>query len=100
MKDPLTAEAERNVQELESWYKNDMEVKKSIEELKTTTQEEMARLGVGIGESMNVVTEKVHCLRTAVRQEAQDIKDQLGQMHQSIDRLSSSAAGSQSGGGM
>jgi len=71
LKDPLTAEPERNLQELESWYKNDMEVKKAIEELKTT-----------------------------FRQDARDIKDRLGEVHQSIDRLSSSAAGSQSGGGM
>lgn len=100
LKNPLTADDQRNLQELESWYKNDMEVKKSIQDLKTTTQEVregMARLEVGLGESTNVVTEKV---QTAVRQEAQDIKVQLGEMHQSIDRLSSLAAGSQSGAGM
>ena len=28
--DPLTAEDERNLQELEAWYKSDMDVKKSI----------------------------------------------------------------------
>ena len=31
--DPLTTEDERNVQELEAWYKNDMEIKKSIDEV-------------------------------------------------------------------
>ena len=30
--DPLTTEDERNVQELEAWYKSDMEIKKSIDE--------------------------------------------------------------------
>lgn len=31
--DPLTVEDERNVQELEAWYKSDMEVKKSMEKV-------------------------------------------------------------------
>ena len=31
--DPLTTEDERNVQELEAWYKTDMEIKKSIDEV-------------------------------------------------------------------
>ena len=30
--DPLTTEDERNVQELKAWYKDDMEIKKSIDE--------------------------------------------------------------------
>ena len=38
-KDPLTADDDRNVQELERWYKNDVDVKKSMDELKTTTRE-------------------------------------------------------------
>ncbi len=37
LRDPLTAENERNVEKLMSWYRNDMEVKKSIEELNVTT---------------------------------------------------------------
>ena len=39
LKDPLTAEAERNVDELLMWYRIDMEVKESVEELKITTRE-------------------------------------------------------------
>ena len=38
LKDPLTAEAERNVEELCMWYKTEMEVKEYLEELKTTAQ--------------------------------------------------------------
>ena len=44
LKDPLTAADERNVQELQEWYRNDIEVKKSIEELKSTTQEVEKRM--------------------------------------------------------
>ena len=39
LKDPLTAEDERNVQELLRWYETDRDVKKSIEELKYSTKE-------------------------------------------------------------
>ena len=44
LKDPLTAEDEKNVQELLEWYRNDMEVKQSIEELKTSTQKGLEHL--------------------------------------------------------
>ena len=81
LKDPLTEEDERNVEELLSWYRNDVEVKKSIEELKVTTQE--------VQDS----------LKGAIREEAQEIKDQLGELHQSIDRLSALAEGPQAVGG-
>ena len=39
LRDPLTAEHERNVNELLEWYRNDTDVKKSIEELAATTNE-------------------------------------------------------------
>ena len=42
--DPLTTEDERNVQELKAWYKSDMEIKKSIDEV----SEQMSRLEVGL----------------------------------------------------
>ena len=48
--DPLTEEDERNVEELIRWYNNDVEVKKSIEGLKTTTEEGINRLEVGLAE--------------------------------------------------
>jgi len=134
LRNPLTAEDDRNVQELLEWYRNDMEVKESIRELKSTIkemQDGMERLettlkGDGrIKENTQVIGEKVQCLETAVREEAQDIKDhlggelittsqglqslvreeahdikdQLGKMHQTIDRLNSSALTSQVAGG-
>ena len=39
LKDPLTLEDERNAQELERWYNDDMEVKKSLERLHSATKE-------------------------------------------------------------
>ena len=53
----------------------------------------------GIEDKTQLIQEKVGGLETAVREEAQEIKDQLGEMHQSIDRLSSSAGASQTTGG-
>ena len=106
LRNPLTAEDERNVQELLEWYRNDVEVKESIEELKSTIEKGMERLetslkGVdgGIEDYTQVMGNKVQCLETTVREESQDIKDQLGEMHQSIDRLSSSTGASQTTGG-
>ena len=109
LRNPLTAEDERNVQELLEWYRNDMEIKESLGELKSTMkemQDGMERLetslkdvDVGIENNTQVIGEKVQCLETAVREESQDIKDQLGEMHQSIDRLRSSAGISQATGG-
>ena len=73
-KDPLTAEDERNVDELLEWYRNDMEVKKSVDELRSTTQKEIA----------------------AVREETQGIKDKLEELHQSIAQLNVQAESSRS----
>ena len=42
--DPLTTEDERNVQKLKAWYKNDMEIKKSLDEV----SERISRLEVGL----------------------------------------------------
>ena len=39
------------------------------------------------------------CRQQFTRKRIKDLKDQLGEMHQSIDGLSSSVAGSQSAGG-
>jgi len=124
LKDPLTVDDERNVQELLEWYRNDMEVKKSLEELKASTQKGLEHLeGVvdgtvhaiekksqvlentmreeaqdikdQLGGELKTTTEEVQCLEIAVREESQDIKDQLTKVQQSIDRLSSSVASSQ-----
>ena len=114
LKNPLTAEDERNIQELLRWYENEIEVKKSIVELKTNLKgvqgviEEKGKFlesavraeakGVKdhFGGELKTTTQNIQCL---VREEAQDIKDKLGEMHQSIDSLGSSAGSSQATGG-
>ena len=60
-KDSLTAEDEQNVQELLRWHRNDVEVKEFIELSDKKVQEGM------------------ECLRTSIREKAQDIKDQFGE---------------------
>ena len=95
LKDPLTTEDERNIQELIRWYTNDMEVKKSIEELKVTTQKGMERLETRVQEGLEGTK---HIMETAVREEAQDIKNQLGdelksstkEIQEGIERLETS----------
>ena len=61
--DPLTDEDRRNVEELHTWYRSDVEVKKTIEKLEATTQEMKEQMG-----------------------ELHQSVDQLGKLHQSIDR--------------
>ena len=98
-KDSLTAEDERNVQELLKWYENDTDVKKYIEELKSSSkevQEGMERLEASIQGGFEGTT---HVIKTTVREEAKDIKDQLGELHQSIERLNSEDRGPQAAGG-
>ncbi|KAL9958682.1 hypothetical protein ACROYT_G035731 [Oculina patagonica] len=104
LKDPLTAEDEKNVKELLSWYRNDMEVKEKVEELKNITQKGIERLEekgqevkAHLGEQLNAATqvvregierlgtsleEKGQNLEMAVRGESQEIKAGLGeQLH-------------------
>ena len=71
LQDPLTAEDERNVEELLEWYRNDIEVKKSVEELKSTTQEVQERI-THLETSFNGV-----CVAT---QDIKEIKDMLLQL--------------------
>ena len=110
LKDPLTAEDERNVQELLTWYRNDFEVKESIEtsankmiegmeRLETSVREEAQDIKDQLGGELKTTSQGVQCLEKAVREESQVIKDQLGEMHQSIDRLSSPAGTSQTAEG-
>ena len=89
LKDPLTAEDERNVEELLIWYRNDMDLKKSLRELKSTIQEMqggMERLETSL-KGVDGVEEKVQCLETAVREEAQNIKDKLREELQSTRKV-------------
>ncbi|XP_073231127.1 uncharacterized protein [Porites lutea] len=97
--DPLTTEDERNVQELEAWYKSDMEIKKSIEEVR----ERINRLEVGLktavqeeSKSITALHERTDLIKVAVRQEAKEIKDQLIEMNrQSLNRNSPSRSADQ-----
>ena len=81
LKSPLRAEDERNVQELQEWYRNDKEVKESLEELKSSTQENQSEM---------------ERLETTVREEVKDIK---GQLREVKDRLNSSTGGTGVAGG-
>ena len=63
LKDPLTEEDKRHEQELQRWYQNDTEVKEYLEKVKS---------------SMKNLEKEAQYLRQEVREEAQDIKDELG----------------------
>ena len=63
LKDPLTEEDKRHEQELRQWYQNDTEVKEYLEKVES---------------SMNHLEKEAQYLRKEVREEAQDIKDELG----------------------
>ncbi len=122
LKDPLTAEDERNVQELLSWYRNDMEVKEKVEQLQNTTQkgieslkEEAQEVKAHLGEQLNATTEVVRegmerlgtsleekgqNLEMAVRGEAQEMKAGLGEqlrttqeVQEGMERLETSLKG-------
>ena len=79
LRDPLTAENERNVQELLSWYINDVKVKEYIETLREdmkVVREDAQDIKDHLAEELKSRTEETHCL---VREEAQGIKDYLGE---------------------
>ena len=63
LKDPLTEEDKRHEQELRRWYQNDTEVKDYMEKVEF---------------SMKHLEKEAQYLRVEVREEAQDIKDELG----------------------
>ncbi|XP_068753889.1 E3 ubiquitin-protein ligase DZIP3-like [Montipora capricornis] len=100
LKEPLTAEDERNVEELLSWYKSDIDVKKSLDELKVITKEGMDQLkGVrGLLEEkipmIQAIEEKLQGLETAYQEDAQVTKDKLAELHQLIDSLGSTSGSS------
>ena len=102
LKDPLTAEDERNVEELMRWYRSDVEVKEYIESsaqklsegmehLEIFMREEAQEIKDHLGGELKTTNQDVQSLEKAFREESQNIKGQLGEMHQSIDKLSSSA---------
>ena len=70
--DPLTAEDERNVEELLRWYENDTEVMNSVDELKRTTQKGFDRLETSL-------EQKEQNLEMAVQRGVQEVKAHLGE---------------------
>ena len=94
LKDPLTLEDEMNAQELNRWYKEDMEVKKSIERLNSATEEVRE-----VTEEVREVTEEVREGIERLEKGSAQVKDQLGEMHEALDRLSSSPPLTQPSGG-
>jgi len=85
--DPLTAEDERNVQELLRWYKNDVEVKEFIESSAQKTRKRMKSLRRSFREEAQDIRDHLggelettgQEVQSVVREEAQDIKDHLGE---------------------
>ena len=94
LKDPLTLEDERNAQELSRWYKDDIEVKKSIERLNSATKEVRE-----VTEDVREVTEEVREGIERLEKGSAQVKDQLGEMHEALDRLSSSPPSTQPSAG-
>ena len=92
LRDPLTPDDDRNAKELERWYMNDLDIKKSMEALKTTTHEgfdhletRISNLQVEFAESTQTIDGGARRLESVFREETQDIKDHLGEMHRLID---------------
>ncbi|XP_078344077.1 uncharacterized protein LOC144629733 [Oculina patagonica] len=80
----LTDEDERNIQELFRWYKNDVEVKNFLEDLKNVTQEGIGGLEetikntkTGLEKKAEVIAEGIRDLKTVVREQAEGTKSQL-----------------------
>ena len=79
LKDPLTTEDERYVQELLDWYRRDLEVKKYVEELQETTlhiTEQLQRVSEGETPANQAIKEKMENLSKAVG----NMNDQLGEL--------------------
>ena len=99
LKDPLTAEDERNVKELLSWYRNDVEVKKSIEELKSAAYEGIKRLETQQKNAAQEVQKGLARLETSLKDHlqeglegatlatTQDIKDMKDMLRQVLNVL-------------
>jgi len=63
LKDPLTPEDERNAEELERWYENDVEVKKSIGDL-TISSLKLERSISEIAQSIEKLYQSMGCQLT------------------------------------
>lgn len=88
LKAPLTVEDERHVQELERWYESDVEVKKSMADLKISHQEGIdrfdRRLTQGIDHFDRRLTEGIDSFDRRLTEVAEDIMNQLENKLQSM----------------
>ena len=96
LKDPLTEEAKRHEQELQRWYQNETEVKEylekvesSVKNLEKEVREQTQDIKDELGGKVESTAQEVQRMRQEFRDKAQDIKDQLNQS----GRPSSSAGG-------
>ena len=89
LKDPLTEEDKRNEQELQCWYQNDTEVKEYFEKVESSVKhlekylehevrEQAQEIKDELGGKVESTVQEVQHLGQELRDEAQDIKDQLG----------------------
>ena len=94
LKVPLTAEDERNAQELQRWYENDTEVKQSIEKLKNATEQGIERLETSLKDVQEKLQGAVHSIKGkgqnlegAIRQGAKEIKQLGGELKSTVKEV-------------
>ncbi|XP_078380063.1 uncharacterized protein LOC144663008 isoform X2 [Oculina patagonica] len=78
LRDPLTTEAQRYVDELQLWYKNDMEVKDAVEQVGNQLQQVNTDIRAQLQQVYVDVTDQLQQVNT-------DIRDQLQQLQQRQD---------------
>ncbi len=96
LKDPLTAEDERNAEELLTWYRNDMEVKETMEKLEVTTHEGFKCLEAQQKNTTEEVQEGFAHLETTlkgVEGTTHIVKDMVCQLYKSFAEFSQSTQG-------
>ena len=96
LKEPLTVEDERNVQELQRWYENDAEVKQSIEKLKYSTEQGIERLETSLVDvqgklqrALHVMEDKSPNLEGVIQQGSQVIKQLGGELKGTVQATQS-----------
>ncbi len=92
--DPLALEDERNVQELRSWYMEQLQDEPNLPTQPVQDGKEVLETSVRGGSECTT-----HVLETAVREKAQDNRSKSGKVQQSIARLNSSSGDPQRTGG-
>ena len=80
LKASLTAQDERNVQELTQWYQKDTEVKKAIEKLQSITQEGIEELREKVQDTKNDLNEGIN----QVREEVKGVHDSVDEKTETI----------------